>query len=87
LLDEKVELSLPLLQVPVLVYSGNKGGVGLVLDGLVNPLLEGLVRAEEVPLLASEGSVGEEDGSGTKEARMNRLSFAHGAENERIGRG
>jgi hypothetical protein len=74
LFDEEVELSLPQLQVPVLVYSGDEGGVGFVFDGLVNPLLKGLVRAEEGPLLASEWSVGEEDRSGTKEAGVDRLS-------------
>jgi hypothetical protein len=87
LFDEDVKLALLLLQVPVLVYSSTKGGVGLVLDGLVNPLLEGLVRAEEVLLLAREGSVGEEDRSGTKEAGVNGLSFAQGAENKWIGGG
>jgi hypothetical protein len=59
-----------------LVYSSDEGGIGLVFNGLVNPLLEGLVRAEEGPLLTGEWSMGEEDGSGTKEAGVNRLSFA-----------
>jgi hypothetical protein len=76
LLDKEVELSLPQLQVPVLVDSSDEGRVGLVLNSLVNPLLEGLVRAEEGPLLAGERSVGEENRSGTKEARVDRLSFA-----------
>jgi hypothetical protein len=76
LLDEEVELSLPQLQVPILVYSRDEGRVSFVFDSLVNPLLEGLVRAEEVPLLTSEWSVGKEDGSGMKEAGVDRLSFA-----------
>jgi hypothetical protein len=76
LFDEKVELSLPQLQVPILVHSSDEGRVGLVLDSLVNPLLEGLIRAEEAPLLTGERSVGKEDGSGTKEAGVDWLSFA-----------
>jgi hypothetical protein len=76
LFDEEVELSLPQLQVPILVYSGDEGRVSFVLDGLVDPLLEGLVRAKEGPLLTSEWSVGKEDGSGTKEVGVDRLSFA-----------
>jgi hypothetical protein len=70
-----------------LVHSSDEGGVRFVLDCLVNPLLEGLIGAEEVPLLAREGSVGEEDRSGTKEARVDGLSFAQGAENERVSGG
>jgi hypothetical protein len=56
------------------------------LDSLVNPFLEGLVWAEEVPLSAVEGSVGEEGWSGAKQARVDRLSFAHGAKDEWVSR-
>jgi hypothetical protein len=56
------------------------------LDSLVNPFLEGLVRAEEAPLSAVEGSVGEEGWSGTKKARVDRLSFAHGAKDKWVSR-
>jgi hypothetical protein len=56
------------------------------LDSLVNPFLEGLVWAEEVPLSAVEGSVGEEGWSGTKKAGVDRMSFAHGAKDEWVSR-
>jgi hypothetical protein len=76
LFEEGVELVFLLLQVPVLVYSSNEGRVSLIAESLVNPLLEGLVRAEEISLRAREGSLGEKDWSGSKETGVDRLSFA-----------
>jgi hypothetical protein len=84
LLDEEMELSLPLLYVPKLVYSSDKRGVGFVQDCFVNPLLEGLVRAEEVPLLTRERSMGEENRARPEEAGVNRLSFAESAQDEQV---
>jgi hypothetical protein len=46
-----------------------------------------LVGAEEVSLLAGESPVGEKDWACPKEARVNRLPFAKGAQDERVGWG